>query len=157
MPSTAEAPPKTTKAEKVDTSDFIDQATFDQILEMDDEGTDDFSRAIVDGFLEQAEQTFGEMDRLMKEKNLEQLSSRGHFLKGSSATLGLIKVKDYCEQIQHYGSKKDVTGIRDVDDPEVCLENIRTALKEMKKEYERARSHFKVLYPDDPAEAGPGS
>jgi len=35
---------------------------------------------------------------------LKTLSELGHFLKGSSATLGLTKVKDSCEKIQHYGA-----------------------------------------------------
>lgn len=35
-----------------------------------------------------------------KAKNLTELSHLGHFLKGSSATLGFTKVKDECEKIQ---------------------------------------------------------
>jgi osomolarity two-component system phosphorelay intermediate protein YPD1 len=43
--------------------DSIDVATFEQILEMDDDEDDrEFSRSIVFGFFEQAEETFGKMD-----------------------------------------------------------------------------------------------
>jgi hypothetical protein len=42
--------------------------------------------------------------------DLSQLHSLGHFLKGSSATLGLIKVRDSCEMIQNYGDYKNVKG-----------------------------------------------
>jgi len=35
------------------------------------------------------------------QQDLQELSSLGHFLKGSSATLGLTKVKDMCEEMQH--------------------------------------------------------
>lgn len=36
--------------------------TFDQILEMDDPGNDDFSSSIVFGFFTQAQETFDNMD-----------------------------------------------------------------------------------------------
>lgn len=45
-----------------DMSDSIDQATFDQILEMDEEGEHDFSKGIVYGFFDQAESTFEKME-----------------------------------------------------------------------------------------------
>ena len=47
-----------------DCGDAIDPATFEQILEMDDDDEDerDFSRSIVYGFFEQAENTFLSME-----------------------------------------------------------------------------------------------
>jgi osomolarity two-component system phosphorelay intermediate protein YPD1 len=43
--------------------DRIDEATFDQILEMDDDEEDrEFSRSIVYDFFQQAESTFLKMD-----------------------------------------------------------------------------------------------
>lgn len=44
---------------------FIDLDTFDQILEMDDEGDNSFSKGIVVGFVEQAQQTLVEMEKLL--------------------------------------------------------------------------------------------
>jgi osomolarity two-component system phosphorelay intermediate protein YPD1 len=47
----------------LDLGDSIDQVTFDQILEMDDDEEErEFSRSIVYGFFEQAETTFKKMD-----------------------------------------------------------------------------------------------
>lgn len=43
-------------------SDLIDTATFDQILEMDDDDQKEFSRSIVYDFFTQAESTFEKMD-----------------------------------------------------------------------------------------------
>lgn len=44
--------------------DSIDPATFEQILEMDDDEDDrEFSRSIVYGFFEQAENTFEKMEK----------------------------------------------------------------------------------------------
>jgi osomolarity two-component system phosphorelay intermediate protein YPD1 len=53
----------------VDISDIpeeiIDRATFDQILEMDDDDERDFSKTIVFGFFEQAEDTFKQMENFV--------------------------------------------------------------------------------------------
>jgi len=98
-----------------DLGDSIDVLTFEQILEMDDDDDREFSKSIVFGFFEQAEQTFTKMDDALyvggtsdtlyiseadyilsinrEVRDLSTLSSLGHFLKGSSATLGLTKVK----------------------------------------------------------------
>jgi osomolarity two-component system phosphorelay intermediate protein YPD1 len=46
-------------------TDVIDTATFDQILEMDDEDDMDFSKGIVYGFFDQAETTFEKMDKAL--------------------------------------------------------------------------------------------
>ena len=45
--------------------DSIDQTTFEQILEMDDDEAREFSRSIVFGYFEQAESTFAKMDQAM--------------------------------------------------------------------------------------------
>jgi osomolarity two-component system phosphorelay intermediate protein YPD1 len=68
-------------------------------------------------------------------RDLKTLSSLGHFLKGSSATLGLTKVKDSCEKIQHYGQMKDEAGMVDEPDEEKCLKLIEETLKTVQEEY----------------------
>ncbi|KAJ9614501.1 Phosphorelay intermediate protein [Cladophialophora chaetospira] len=129
-----------------DFGDNVDKPTFEQILDMDEEDDRDFSKSIVFGFLEQAEQTFGKMDTAMKEKNLAELSSLGHFLKGSSATLGFTKVKDECEKIQHYGHKKNATGEEDEPDEKKCLEMIGKSITEAKKAYAVVNELMKQFY-----------
>lgn len=50
----------------VDLGPNIDTQTFEQILEMDDDEDDrEFSRSIVFGFFDQAEQTFTEMEEAL--------------------------------------------------------------------------------------------
>ncbi|EXJ81544.1 osomolarity two-component system, phosphorelay intermediate protein YPD1 [Capronia coronata CBS 617.96] len=113
---------------------------------MDEEDEREFSKSIVFGFLEQAEQTFTKMDAAMKDKNLAELSSLGHFLKGSSATLGFTKVKDECEKIQHYGHKKNETGESDEPDEDKCLRLIGESIAEAKRAYEVVNSLMKQFY-----------
>jgi osomolarity two-component system phosphorelay intermediate protein YPD1 len=50
----------------LDLGDNIDTLTFEQILEMDDDEEErEFSKSIVYGFFEQAEQTFTDMDEAL--------------------------------------------------------------------------------------------
>lgn len=82
---------------------------------------------------------------LREAKDLEELSRLGHFLKGSSATLGLTKVKDSCEKIQRYGKKENVDGSPE-DDEDVLLERITDTLKVVKQEYNEAEKALKQFY-----------
>jgi len=147
----------------------VDTATFEQILDMDDADEDDaheFSKSIVFGFLDQADSTFAKMETskyvrpdksihvvrtlihyvLRKDKDLKELSSLGHFLKGSSATLGFTKVKDECEKIQHYGQKKDETGATDEPDEEKCLRLIGQSIAKAKTAYDEVKRLMEQYY-----------
>ncbi|KAI9783045.1 MAG: hypothetical protein M1835_003893 [Candelina submexicana] len=129
--------------------DSIDPTTFEQILEMDDDEDDrDFSRSIVYGFFEQAEGTFKKMESNIAKGDLASLSSLGHFLKGSSATLGLTKVKDSCEKIQHYGAHKDASGTVDEPDDTTCLNRIKHTLADVRIEYMEVEKVLKRFYND---------
>ncbi|PGH27289.1 hypothetical protein AJ80_00999 [Polytolypa hystricis UAMH7299] len=129
--------------------DIIDHTTFEQILEMDDDGDRDFSKSIVYGFFEQAETTFVKMETAITEHDLDELSNLGHFLKGSSATLGITHVKDGCEKIQNFGAKKDESGTVDEPSESKALENIAKTLKEVKKDYDDAAKELKHFYGDE--------
>merc|ERR1711939_474279 len=87
-----------------------------------------------------------EIDRASFKMPEATLSSLGHFLKGSSATLGLTKVKDSCEKIQHYGQKKDDEGTEDEPDEDKCLERIKDTLVTVKEEYAEVEKVLKKFY-----------
>jgi osomolarity two-component system phosphorelay intermediate protein YPD1 len=80
------------------------------------------------------------------DKDLDELSALGHFLKGSSATLGLIKVKDGCEKIQHFGASKDETGTIDEPDTEVSLKAIKKTLDEVETAYRKVEKLLRRYY-----------
>lgn len=73
------------------------------------------------------------------------LSRLGHFLKGSSAALGLTKVKESCEKLQHYGNRKDAAGVESITNDEAET-LIRALLVQMRREYNEAESYLKVFY-----------
>ncbi|KAF3911440.1 hypothetical protein ABW20_dc0104551 [Dactylellina cionopaga] len=129
-----------------DAAKYVDIETFEQILEMDEDPDDkDFSKPLVFGFFDQAETTFDEMDIAITEKDLDKLSALGHFLKGSSATLGIKNVRDSCEKIQHWGAKKDETGNKDISE-EKALKYIKDIVPQMKKEYTEVETWLKQYF-----------
>ncbi|KAJ6127310.1 hypothetical protein N7523_002922 [Penicillium sp. IBT 18751x] len=150
----AEAP-KSAPPKLSDVKELIDESTFEQILEMDDDDDRDFSKGIVYGFFDQAHNTFDKMENALKEKQLEELSQLGHFLKGSSATLGLTNVKDACEKIQHYGAGKDESGSTDEPDETVSFKKIDTTLKEVKVEYAKVEKFLRRYYGEEVKEEEP--
>lgn len=125
----------------------IDPDTFEQILEMDDDEEErEFSKSIVYDFFSQAEQTFQKMDQNLESRDLAQLSSLGHFLKGSSATLGMTKVKDSCEKIQHLGAKKTADGSKDEPDEDKCLDSLKKIIKQAKDEFAEVERRLRQFY-----------
>lgn len=125
---------------------FIDPGTFGQILEMDDDGDKEFSRTIVYEFFSQAETTFEQMEDKIKTADLPQLSSLGHFLKGSSATLGLIKLRQACEKIQNFGAGYDARGQARISDTAQSLGEIEKTLKVMKEDYKQVEGFLRRFY-----------
>lgn len=80
-------------------------------------------------------------------KDLAKLSSLGHFLKGSSAALGIIKVQASCEKMQHYGNCRDEEAGADLGSAE-ALKRIETLLVKCKKDYKAAKNWMVKMYDD---------
>ena len=87
----------------------------------------------------------GLIDAYRAAKDLEKLSSLGHFLKGSSAALGVHKVVQSCERIQHYGKLFDKEANEKLTS-EVALEKITDLLEKVKREYNEAEKWLKEWY-----------
>jgi len=81
----------------------------------------------------------------------KKLSSLGHFLKGSSATLGVTKVQNSCESIQHYGDLRDNKTAKNLA-PDVALSKISAVLKEAKEEYKEAEIWLRKWYSEAKAQ-----
>jgi osomolarity two-component system phosphorelay intermediate protein YPD1 len=81
---------------------------------------------------------------------LKTLSELGHFLKGSSATLGLTKVKDSCEKIQRYGSLEDEAGAKNITEDEAC-EKLEAIIAQAKTEFTEVKEILKEFYNDPDA------
>jgi osomolarity two-component system phosphorelay intermediate protein YPD1 len=79
-----------------------------------------------------------------EKKDLPELSRLGHFLKGSSAAIGLKMVKATCEKIQNIGNRHDETE-GDLDQDE-AMKRITPLLPQVKTEYAEAEDYLKNFY-----------
>lgn len=80
-----------------------------------------------------------------KAGNLNELSSLGHFLKGSSATLGFTKIQENCQIIQQYGHRLTTESTPE-DDEEVCLNKISEALEKAKVDTEELQKRMMAFF-----------
>ena len=78
-----------------------------------------------------------------EKKNLSELSSLGHFLKGSSAALGVSKVQLSCEHIQHYGQLKE--GTNPISEAK-AIEKITKSLARARDEFTEAKGELELFY-----------
>ncbi|KAJ1656534.1 Phosphorelay intermediate protein [Dispira simplex] len=131
--------------DELDANNIINMDTFEQLLEMDDGDTFEFIKSLVDTFHDQAMSTFADMDTKLKAKDLETLSRLGHFLKGSSASVGLLKVPITCGHIQNYGQLKDEKGEQNLT-PDQALTLVTDAMYQLKREYAEADRFFKEFF-----------
>ncbi|RDX49868.1 histidine phosphotransferase, partial [Lentinus brumalis] len=135
---------------QTDQDDIIDLETFTQLLDLDEDDTHDFSLGMTEAYFTQASTTFTDMDEAFEQKDLPKLSALGHFLKGSSAALGVSAVQATCEDIQHYGALRDEVKGTDLT-PEEALAKIGPLLKRVKKEYGIAEKWLQRWYKEHAA------
>jgi osomolarity two-component system phosphorelay intermediate protein YPD1 len=57
-------------------------------------------------------------------------------------------VRDSCEKIQHFGSKKDETGTVDEPDDDVCLQRVDATVKQAKKEFAEVEVVLRNFFKD---------
>ncbi|KAJ2359255.1 Phosphorelay intermediate protein [Coemansia erecta] len=131
-------------------NEILDLEAFNQLLSMDDDTDEDyeFSREIVHNYLDQAKSTFADMESALEDKDLSKLSSLGHFLKGSSATIGVKKVQECCKHIQFLGKLHNMDGQGSVDEDE-ALKLISKELPIGKAEYKKAKEFLGFFYETD--------
>ena len=144
-------------------------------LDDDEDDTHDFSFGMTEAYFTQASTTFTDMDKALcapllfllrvpfsrdsivpglatdasESKDLQKLSSLGHFLKGSSATLGVSRVQLSCQKIQHYGEKKNEG--KDLSDDE-ALSRIGELLGKVKVDFRTAEEWLQAWYRENAVE-----
>ncbi|KAK7048158.1 signal transduction histidine kinase [Favolaschia claudopus] len=142
---TEEDTPESTDAKPATDSEPVDMGIFSQILELDEEGTHEFSKDMVGAYFLQATSTFDNMDTALADENLPELSSLGHFLKGSSAALGISKVQAGCEKMQYYGELRDGAAGKELTSTE-ALDKIKATLLAAKDQHAAAEQWFKKWF-----------
>ncbi|KAF9281704.1 hypothetical protein BGZ68_006463 [Mortierella alpina] len=123
--------------------EVIDSRVFEQLLGLDEDI--EFVKTVIKEYFEQAKQKIGEMQEAIPKKDFAKLLELGHFLKGSSAAVGIIKMKASCGRLQHYGSRLDAEGHNPITDEE-ALKLTEALLIQMQAENEEARNYLKRVY-----------
>ncbi|ORX44179.1 histidine-phosphotransfer domain, HPT domain-containing protein [Piromyces finnis] len=127
-------------------ADIIDMSIFGQILEMDEDENDrSFSRDLIINYYQQAIETFQKMDIALASSDLPSLSNLGHFLKGSSSSLGIVKVRQICEQIQHIGNLKEGNGTGEIS-PADALSRLPILVDGAKRTFIEAKDYLNSFY-----------
>lgn len=81
---------------------IVDMTSFGPILAMDDnDPSREFSKALVWAWCDQAEAAIEEMEQYLFSGEIARLADKAHYLKGSSASLGLVQVSATCHSIYH--------------------------------------------------------
>jgi osomolarity two-component system phosphorelay intermediate protein YPD1 len=82
------------------------------------------------------------------QKDLDKLSKLGHFLKGSSASIGLVAVSKSCAAMQNYGSLLDESGSDKIDST-TALSKCADLLKTLKVDQEKAKKWLMDFYKEE--------
>ncbi|KAK4047446.1 Phosphorelay intermediate protein [Microbotryomycetes sp. JL221] len=126
---------------------IVDMEVFEQLLEIDDDESHEFSKTLAFDYISQAESTFKEIEEALEAKDLDTLSRKGHFLKGSSAALGLQRVQRTCEQMQHVGQRKDESGESStLLSEDEALSRCRGLLERVKREQDEAKDWLEAFF-----------
>jgi len=128
--------------------------TFSQILELDeDDESHVFSKSIVQNYFEQFDGTYKEMREALEKADLPKLSALGHFLKGSSAALGVWKVQGTCETIQHVGNLREEGAPPVTLKPDEAIKKMKVLYATVDGEFKEAKAWFLEYFPDGVGEA----
>lgn len=141
------------KKQKLQESGLVVWPVFSELIAMD-EDEEGFSKQLFETFVVQVLETFEEIDENLKVKNLDKLSSLGHYLKGSAAALGLSTISSQCERIQNYGHKINFDNFEpdkevdpESDDYWVLL--ITDALEKARDGFENSREALNEYFDDE--------
>lgn len=119
-------------------SGIVDAETLEQLKQIDEDG--EFRETIIHNYFDQAETTFKEMDEAFANREFDKLANLGHYLKGSSAAIGVLKVKASCERIQHCNQTS-------LEIPSSAkLEEMANMLNAVRSENAEAREYIKKHY-----------
>ncbi|AET40836.1 Ypd1p Ecym_6465 [Eremothecium cymbalariae DBVPG len=124
---------------------IINWDILNEIVSMDEDDPG-FSQRLCLQYIDQAETTFEQIQSELDSENssLANLSSLSHFLKGSSASLGLQRIAWACERIQNYGKKGE--GASSIAPDSYYIDLISEALNLAREEFNAARKELSKYY-----------
>jgi osomolarity two-component system phosphorelay intermediate protein YPD1 len=82
--------------------DIIDESIFRELLELDEDDTHEFSKEIISGYFEQIEESIIKFKELFDKEDYVALEKLAHFIKGSSAAVGSVRLRELGNEMQHW-------------------------------------------------------
>jgi histidine phosphotransfer protein HptB len=111
------------------TKAIIDQETIDTLIGMTGE---DFIQELVEAYLEDSPQLFGQMRLALANKDAEAFRRAAHSLKTSSASLGALQFSEQARELEMLGKNNQLSGAEaSVDALEDEYSEVEIALKEL--------------------------
>lgn len=134
-------------------SGLVEWSVFSELVAMD-EDEEEFSKGLCQTFVNQFKDTAEEIDDNLVTKNLEKLSSLGHYLKGSAAALGLKKISSQCERIQNYGHRVNCDNFKpdiptDENSDDFWIHLIRDAVNKAKTGFAESKAALDEYFEDE--------
>lgn len=139
--------------DKLQHSGLVEWSVFSELVAMD-EDEEGFSKGLFQTFVDQFQDTLTEIDENVQSKNLDKLSSLGHYLKGSAAALGLKTISSQCERIQNYGHKVNFDNFEfeteeKEDSEDFWLELIEDAVKKAKDGFKKSKAALEDYFGEE--------
>ncbi|KAG0265420.1 hypothetical protein DFQ27_000634 [Actinomortierella ambigua] len=126
--------------------DYVDQDTFKQLLELDDEDDHSFSYSTVSSFFTQTELALREMESALTRRDLLKVSHLGFSLKGTSGAIGAFRIQKSSEKLQDYGHCIDGSNSITVEE---AWELIPPLVSTIKTDYHGTEKALKSFYAED--------
>ncbi|CAD0115073.1 unnamed protein product [Aureobasidium uvarum] len=118
---------------------------FRDILELDDEDEQYFTRSLVCDFFALTHRTFTEMDACLESQDVKQLWSKARYLRGPSATLGIYKVELSCARIEQMTAVADTFQTEGESRTTLC-NSTRILLDQAKQHFAEAENALRRFY-----------
>ncbi|PWI64056.1 hypothetical protein PCL_00027 [Purpureocillium lilacinum] len=124
--------------------DNVNINVFRQLLELDEPGQGDFSQAIIVEYIHQADEVLASMSQALNSREFEQLRLSAHFLGGSSAALGLLRVQSGCDTLQQCCNTEVSNGM-DGENVEHSFRRCSEALELLKADYVEVQVRLRTV------------
>ncbi len=99
---------------RVDTRDPLDRNVLYGLRELQAEGEPDFLTELIDLFLEDFAVLMGEMRKAVADGDTVAIRQAAHTLKGSSGSLGAMKLSKMCVEAELMGRSGHLEGMREL-------------------------------------------
>ncbi|KAK7277689.1 hypothetical protein RJT34_22704 [Clitoria ternatea] len=114
---------------------YLDDDQFSQLQKLQDDSSPDFVIEVVTMFFDDSENLLKSMARAMEmvPVDFKQLDAHVHQYKGSSASIGAIRVKNVCATFKDFCDAKNLDG---------CVR----CLQQLQHEYSQVKTHLQYLF-----------